>query len=100
MQASTNTRAKLTAKKIKVGDMIGLMHNFIGCTTDNEYIFDTDSPLAPAIRGWVDYVCEYKTIIEVSATKQGSRTVTIVTCEDGSTYELNSRNAYEAKVAH
>jgi hypothetical protein len=102
-----NKNAK-TAKNIQVGDMIALMHDFqrnadgkawLRDENDN-FVPDTTSPLEPVFHGNASFIATYKTIVDKSVVKQGNRKVTIITCEDGSTYELNATYAFMMKPAN
>jgi hypothetical protein len=96
---------KRTAKNIQVGDMLALRHdmqfNADGVSwfkdPDGEFVADLTSELMPVFHGWIRYVATYKKIIDKTVTKQGNRKVTILACDDGTSYELNATYAYIVK---
>ena len=97
--------AKRTAKNINVGDAIALMHEFKYDSNgwwlldaDGEMIPDPATDLQPCLRGYDSFAVAFKTITNKEVTKVGGCTVTILTCEDGSSYSLNARNAYVVEV--
>jgi hypothetical protein len=97
-----------TPKNIQVGDMLALRHNMqfnadgISWLKDanGDFVADPTSPLEPVWRGFVSYIATYKTITEKAVAKKRYGTVTVLTCADGSTYELNASYAYIVKAGN